>query len=159
MIITTNKNEWEPKITLSKIFKIKSDHGVDLLDIDPDGKGLLIVGDDIIKFFEILYITVSEQATEKSIDFQSFVDEFTSGDQIEKASDAVVEATFPFFKSNIKDALQKAYEKSKEISKQVTDDICANIEKLTIEDVNEASQKVREAREKALDAEEAKENA
>lgn len=88
------KTTWVIDLDAPKIVRIRSELGLDL--VGADGSAYEKMVDDPILLFEVLWKLCSKQADDKKIDVDAFAQRIT-GDAIESATDAMVEAIADFF--------------------------------------------------------------
>lgn len=109
--------EWTCIINVAKIRAARELTGVDLLNA-LDGELLRSITEDPVKLSDIMWAVSKTQADDKQVTKESFEEAFT-GDAIESAGDALIEALINFFQSSRRDVLRRAWKKTRDAQSEV----------------------------------------
>ncbi len=156
MEIKTANGTWNPKLSMSKILDINKEFGVNLLDLRSGS--LAAIGNDLGKFFAVLWESVKEEAEAKGISQQQFVNGFENGDQLEEGHKALVAAVMPFFQSKQQDLLGKFLNKWETLEKLSHDQALERVDAIDIEAVEKALKEVSDGLPSKESKEESKED-
>lgn len=107
-----NGTVWDIAGTLGMFERVKTQTGVDLLDLPTTQKSLTQLGDPFT-LGHVLYQLCSAQAEARGVSPEKFFDLFNA-DVLHEASTAILEEVVFFCRSNVRPALQMALEKAKE---------------------------------------------
>lgn len=88
--------EWQLRIDTTVIRRVRDKHGIDLAKILSSQTELNRLADDVVLLVDVLYAICEPQANTRQIDAESFAIGL-SGDSIESATHALMEAIIDFF--------------------------------------------------------------
>lgn len=103
--------EWELSVDMQSAMAIKTETGVDILDI-AEGKDLVLLTSDIVTLGAVLWLLVSEQAEKRGLDAKAFFRKL-DGDAIDAATTTLVAECFDFFPPQKRSLLKIAYDRVK----------------------------------------------
>ena len=133
--VTTN-GKWTPKLSMMMVLDINKEYNINLLDLRSGS--LAAIGNDLSKFFAILWESVKAEVETKGISQQQFVNGFENGDQIEAGYNALVDAITPFFKKPQKELLDKFLNKWDKVDKLGYEEAMKRVEDIDINDIKKA---------------------
>lgn len=127
---------WTLQINVSSVKRCRAHAEVDLPGLfDDECKGLQALTSDPIKFIELIYVLIQEEAKERNIsqdDFESSM----SGDAIECCMDAFLAELIEFFPEPRKrDALKKILKASRDLQDKIMDQAENRINSINIEEI------------------------
>ena len=112
VFVDGKKRSWEVSVTVTTLVKAKSLLAIDLLTIiDKDSPLLARLIEDPVLLCNLLYVTVKEQADTLKVTDEEF-GRGLSGDTLNDATRAFLEALADFFRSTIKRTALKAVTKA-----------------------------------------------
>jgi hypothetical protein len=120
---------WNLRIAVNEMRKLK-DAGVNIMS--PDGGGIMALADDPVLLFDAIWVLIERQAIERGISQQQFYDDMT-GDVIEVATNAMLDAIIDFFPQARRAVLQKSLQKSREIQAAILAQASAKLDAITAE--------------------------
>lgn len=103
--------EWELSVDMQSAMAIKTEAGVDILDI-AEGKDLVTLTSDILTLGAVLWLLVSDQAEKRGVDEKGFFRKL-DGDAIDAATKTLVAECFDFFPPQKRLLLKTAYDRVK----------------------------------------------
>lgn len=107
--------EWELTIDMSSAMALKTEVGVDILEI-AEGKDLVQLSGDLLVLGGALWTLVADQAKALNLDDKAFFRRL-NGDALEAATEALVAECFDFFPSEKRALLKSAFEKIRSVEK------------------------------------------
>jgi hypothetical protein len=110
---------WNIRGTLGTFERVKTATGVDMLDLPTTQQCLRDIS-DVFKLGAVLYVVCEQQAQERGISPEQFSDSFNA-DTLHAAADALIEETIFFCRSDVRPALEMAYEKAKLAEKKAVE--------------------------------------
>ena len=124
--------EWTLTIDVNSIRRVRADPGIDLMGV-LDGPLLIRLASDPVLLVDTLYTLCAAQAETAKISPEEFGQGLT-GDAIEKAGNALLEALADFFPSRRRAILRQLLERAEELAEK---DLAAIEAKLAAGDVPE----------------------
>ncbi len=131
----TQGRTWDVEITFGTAIRVKTETGVDLLDLPTTQKCLQDLQDPFL-LGQVLYQVCRRQADERSIPPENFWDGFNA-DVIHDATDALIEETIFFCRKEVRPALQIALERSREADRRTMEMVQARMGRIA-EQMDEA---------------------
>ncbi len=123
--------EWSLELNVISAKRVKSDTGVDLLDMESLSDKLA----DTYTLVEVLWSMIRKQAEALNVDAEGF-GKSLDGDSIELATDALLEEVTDFFPSSRRKILKKALAKSRELVAVMTDQADKMMDEMTLGDLS-----------------------
>lgn len=102
-------DEWELSVDMSSAIAMKTEAGVDVLDI-AEGKDIVLMTSDVVTLGAVLWLLVADQAAAKQIDEKQFFKRL-NGDALDAATKTLVAECFDFFPAEKRQLLKSAYDK------------------------------------------------
>jgi hypothetical protein len=119
---------WDIAGTLGAFERVKTQTGVDLLDLPTTQKSLTQLGDPFT-LGHVLYQFCASQAESRGVSPEKFYDLFNA-DVLHEASTAILEEVVFFCRKSVRPALQMALEKAKAADEKVAEIVMARMEEI-----------------------------
>jgi hypothetical protein len=101
---------WTVEINVTQLKRVRTALDVDLLKLAEDG-GLFGLADDPVTLCNLLFVLCESQAKERAVTDEQFGERLASGDVIEAAVNALLEALILFFRPSRREPMQRVLEK------------------------------------------------
>jgi hypothetical protein len=126
-----NGTTWDIVGTLGVYERVRSETGVDLLDLPTTQASLAQLGDPFT-LGRVLYQLCSAQAEARGVSPEKFYDLFNA-DVLHEASTAILEEVIFFCRKEMRPALQMALDKAKEADRKMVEMVTAKMGDLELE--------------------------
>lgn len=107
---------WEISINVGTVKAVKTEAGVDLLDID-DGSTFSKLADDPIRLGDVLWVLVRKQCEAAGVSDEEF-GAALAGDSLEDAVNALMEEVVDFFRRPQRELLRKMLAKGRQVQEK-----------------------------------------
>lgn len=128
--VDASGNAWQVRVDVSTIKRVRDKYGIDLAKILSSQKDLMKLADDVVLLVDTLFAVVNQQAVERGIDAEQFACSL-SGDVIEHATNALMEAIIDFFPQGRRTILRQLWEKVREADRMLVTEAGDRINQLT----------------------------
>lgn len=139
--IDDHKRQWDIRVTIGSVKKIKSRCNIDLFDFGKDGFLKTLIEDHNI-MADIYWILLEKQAKENEIDLDSFLDGL-AGDTLPLALKAFLDDLIDFFQGSKKKAAKTVLAKTNDLVEMAYDDVAEKAELLNVEKIYQEAIKVQ----------------
>lgn len=130
--------KWSFRITTAEIKTIRSDLGIDILEMSEAGSGMVErLYSDPVLFVDVLSILCQNQIVSRDLDEYQFAERL-AGDTIEKATEAFIRAYVDFFPKARRDVLQKAMSIRAELQKKTIERAAKVLSTVTEAEIDKA---------------------
>lgn len=102
-------DEWELSVNMASAMALKTEVGIDILDI-AEGKDIVLMTSDVATLGATLWLLVAEQAQSRKLDEKQFFKRL-DGDALDAATKTLVAECFDFFPPEKRSLLSNAYKK------------------------------------------------
>jgi len=134
----TMGRKWPIKMTVGKVRQVRDRLGVDITDaIDPTKNVVDQIANDPVLMFDIIYLCVQEKMEQENIEAQSLADAI-SGDTIEEASVALINAIIDFFPKSKTEVIRESLALKEKMIARIKKKSLDSVRSLTEEDLDRA---------------------